>query len=201
MRILCLSSGGIDSSIMMYQLKQNGHTLIPLFVNYGQISYEMEWQACQEVCDYLSITPQKLDIPEYGKFISSGITNDALDVRKFAFHPGRNLMLLSVASSYGYLNSAYVIAIGLLEPYEFPDQTKEFIMKAQDAIAEALDADIRIMTPLIKLNKLDLLLMARESGFPIENTYYCYSGTPIPCGHCSACEEYLSAKNALDKEE
>lgn len=197
MRVIVLSSGGIDSSMMMQLLKKEDCRVFPLFIDYGQLAANAEWEACQKICKYLDLKPSRMEISGFGRLISSGLTNHNLDIEKDTFLPTRNLLLLSVGAAYGYYKSAYVVAIGLLSNPIFPDQTAEFVQGAQGAISKALGIDINILTPLIFLNKCDILLLARKYGLPVSTTYSCYSGTKEPCGHCSSCKERIAAEKVL----
>jgi len=199
MRIVVLASGGIDSSVMMLLLKKEGHILFPLFVDYGQLAREKEWQACQKICQYLDLEPCRMDISGFGKSIPSGITDGNLDIEKRAFLPNRNLLLLTIAASHGYDKSAHIIAIGLLSGPIFPDQTVGFVDMAQKCISLTLGTDIRILAPLISLNKMDTLGLANKYKLPLDRIYYCHSGAEEPCGRCISCKEYMMAKKYLDK--
>ena len=194
MRIVVLASGGVDSSVMMYLLKKEGHDLFPLFIDYGQLARDKEWVACQKVCRFLGLEPCRIDVSGFGKIIPSGITNRDLDIEKDAFLPSRNLFFLTIGAAYGYVNSVYVIAIGLLSNPIFPDQTVEFIQKAQECISVALGVDIKILAPLISLNKFDTLGLARKYKLPIDLMYYCHSGNEEPCGRCISCREHMAAE-------
>lgn len=197
MRVIALSSGGIDSSVMIQLLKKENCRVYPLFIDYGQLAANAEWEACQKICKYLDLKPSRMDISGFGRLIPSGLTNHNLDIEKNAFLPARNLLLLSVGAAYGYFKSAYVVAIGLLSNPIFPDQTVEFVQGAQRAISKALGVGISILTPLISLDKCDILLLARKYGLPLGATYSCYSGNKEPCGHCSSCKERMAAEKVL----
>lgn len=199
MRIVCLSSGGIDSTVMMHLLKEKGHDLIPLFIDYGQLAVDKEWESCQKVCNKLELDVNRLDVSGIGKLIPSGITDSKLDIERDAFLPNRNLMFLTMAAAYGFQRDAFVISIGLLSSHIFPDQTKEFIEKAKTAISESLNADIRIMLPLIDLDKYDVLRLGIKHNSPLDLAYFCHAGLDEPCGKCISCQEYFSAKEHLEK--
>lgn len=49
MSIVTLVSGGLDSTLMSVLAKEEGLNLFPLFVDYGQICGEKEWEACLRV--------------------------------------------------------------------------------------------------------------------------------------------------------
>lgn len=198
MRIVSLSSGGIDSSVMMHVLLKRGYDVLPLFVDYGQLARHQEWSACQRVCEFLNLQPRKIDISGYGELVTSGITDSSLDIVRDAFLPNRNLLLLLIAASYGFQNGAYVVAIGLLSTTIFEDQTRKFVGIAEEALKESLGADVRVMAPMISFNKYDVLRLGIKHEFPIDLAYYCHSGRSSPCGKCISCKEYIAAMEYLN---
>jgi len=198
MKIVSLASGGIDSSLMMAMLQEEGHVIWPLFLNYGQLSKENEWKSCKKISNYLKLIPYKIDIANFGKVFKSGITNPTLDIHDDAFLPNRNLLFLLIASSYAYYNEIYVVSIGLLKNPIFPDQTKNFIDFSEKCIQESLGVDMKILSPMIKLDTIDIYKLAKEYDLPFELTYYCHSGNNIPCGKCIACLEHIYAQKELN---
>lgn len=194
MRVVVLCSGGVDSSVMLQLLKKETHQLFPLFINYGQLAAKMEWKACSKICRYLELTPKTLNIPGFGELVPSGLTNRKLDVQKEAFLPTRNLLFLTLAAAYGYVKSAYVVAIGLLSNPIFPDQTREFIALAQKSISESLGIEISILSPLLGLKKSDTLRLAHKHKLPLTETYSCHTGGEEPCGLCISCKERMAAE-------
>jgi len=197
MRVVALSSGGVDSSVTMLLLKKRNCSIFPLFVNYGQLSAEHEWNACQRTCEFVGLKPERMDVQGFGKLIPSGITSRDCDVEQEAFLPTRNLLFLTLGAAYGYTKAAHVIAIGLLSNPIFPDQTSDFVQDAQKTISKALGIDITILAPLISLDKSDTLRLARKYGLPIEYTYSCHSGGEKPCGRCISCKERIAAERCL----
>src|SRR3990167_4488059 len=137
MKIVVLVSGGIDSALMMSMFKKNGHEIFPLFINYNHLAFEREWKACQQICNKLSLKPFKMDILGFGE-LPSGLTNASLDIYEQAFLPTRNLTFVTLGAAYAYSISCSVVAIGLLVNHTFPDQTKDFVEKAEISISTAL---------------------------------------------------------------
>lgn len=197
MRVVALSSGGVDSSVIMLLLKRGTHTIFPLFVNYGQLSAEREWSACQRICEFLGLKPERMNVQGFGELIPSGLTRRDFDVEKEAFLPTRNLLFLTLGAAYGYTKAAHVVAIGLLSNPIFPDQTSDFIHDAQKTISKALGIDVTVLAPLISLDKSDTLRLARKYGLPVEYTYSCHIGGEKTCGHCISCKERIAAERCL----
>ncbi len=199
MRVVVLSSGGIDSSVILQQLQRRGHKVFPLFVDYGQLASEKEWLSCQKICEFLKLIPEKIDAHDFGRLVPSGLTNSNVDIEKNAFTPTRNLLFLTLGSAYGYGKGAYVVAIGILTNPIFPDQTTDFLTQTQKIMSIALGVNITILTPLISSDKFDSIMLARKYGLPLDLTYSCHAGTEKPCGKCISCKERIAAEQGLAK--
>ena len=76
MGIVVLVSGGIDSLVMSKIIEEQGQKMFPLFVDYGQLAAEKEWEACKKLfSDHQKQQPKKINLSGYGKFFPSGITD------------------------------------------------------------------------------------------------------------------------------
>jgi 7-cyano-7-deazaguanine synthase len=188
---VCLSSGGLDSTVCLHLLRERGVSALPVYINYGQRNHEREWGALSGACaSYRFPKPVRFDFSSFGTIIKSGLTNATLRVNDDAFTPTRNLLFLvlggAVASSKGIRN----IVVGFLSERTaiFPDQTDRFLRATEVALAESLGTQIEIHCPLRDMTKQDVLRLARARG--ISEFYSCHSGTEVPCGKCIACLEY-----------
>lgn len=197
MRVVTLVSGGLDSSVMCYLLAREGYEQVPVFVDYGQLSRHKEWNACRRVLRQLSLPgPVRVELQGYGRAFTSGITNRHSRMFDDAFLPGRNMLFLLVAASRAYQSRCDAVAIGLLHPrsHLFGDQTRSFLRKAQAVLSSALGSPLRVLAPLIQLNKADVLALAARLG--VKGTYSCHAGGLRPCGVCISCREILGARGA-----
>lgn len=195
MGIVTLVSGGYDSTLMSLMAHEEAILLHPLFVDYGQLGAEKEWQVCKFLHEKYKLPEvTRMNISGFGKTIPSGITNVNMRINEDAFLPGRNLLLLLAGASYAYRIQAESVAIGLLNPanHLFPDQTKEFIEQCERMVEIAIGKSIVILTPLIEFSKADVLEMARVRG--LEGTYSCHAGGDTPCGKCVACIEIANSE-------
>lgn len=189
--IVTLMSGGLDSSLMSVLTNESGEAQIPLFINYGQLNAEKEYKGALLHCKCFGFPkPTVIDISGYGQVITSGITDSKKDIVKEAFLPGRNMMLLLIASSFAVQNNSSVISIGLLDERTvlFPDQTDDFLISAEYTISKALGTKIEIVAPLRSFTKQDVIEMSKDKG--IDGTYSCHSGNDEPCGKCISCQEF-----------
>ena len=46
---------------------------------------------------------------------------------------------------------------------------------------------IQVETPIIHLSKGEIVRMGMELRAPLEHTWSCYRGDPVPCGKCDSC--------------
>ena len=195
MRIVTLVSGGFDSTLMSLMAHEEGATLFPLFIDYGQLGASKEWVACQRLHEQFSLpSVTYMDLSGFGKTIPSGLTDSSLRINEDAFLPGRNLLLVLAGAAHAFKVQTNSVAIGLLNPADhlFPDQTKEFVEECERMIEVAMGRRIFVLTPLIEFSKRDVLVMVSDRR--IKQTYSCHAGGDKPCGVCIACVEITNAK-------
>ncbi len=191
MKIVALMSGGLDSTLMGVLAKEEGHVLHPLFIDYGQRAVGRELAACRAAVRHFDLGElEEMSISGFGKSVPSGLTDPDLDVFVDAFLPGRNLLFLLCGAAHAYSKDADSVAIGLLseETAIFPDQTAEFVSKAQTMLEHVLERALPIVAPLMSMNKSDVVASARERG--ITKTWSCHLDGDNPCGRCIACREF-----------
>lgn len=191
MSIVLLASGGLDSTLSAVLAVEQGLEVHPLFVDYGQLAKNRELNACRINYKHYGLPePKVVNVQGFGDLYPSGLTNRDMDIFEDAFLPGRNMLFLLVGATYACNFCASSISIGLLseELSLFPDQTKEFLGKAQDLISMMTGRELQVLAPLIDFTKRDVVALAKKKG--IIGTYSCHAGGEEPCGECIACKEY-----------
>ena len=195
MGIVTLVSGGFDSTLMSIMAQEEGVTLFPLFIDYGQLGATKEWEACQRLHKIHKLpSAVRMDLSGFGKTIPSGITDPNLRINEDAFLPGRNLLFVLAGAAHAFKIHAGSVALGLLDPADhlFPDQTEKFVQECERMIETSMGKRISVLTPLIEFSKRDIMAMARERG--LQDTYSCHAGGDTPCGVCVACIEIANAE-------
>ncbi len=191
MTTIALVSGGLDSTLMTVLSLEAGVEVKPLFINYGQLAFKREYEACIATFEKFKLpTPVLVDLSGVGSLIRCGLTDSKFHIKDEAFLPGRNLMFLLMAAAYGFQNDSKTVAIGLLSEANaiFPDQTKDFIRSAESTISLAIAWPTKIIAPLLEFTKADVVELAQQKK--IIGTYSCHLGEKDPCGGCIACLEY-----------
>ena len=193
MKIICLISGGVDSTTLLFRLHGKGHHIVPLFVNYGQKSYTQEKNAAAYACKLLKLKLNIIDISGLS-VIKSGLTHKKISIEE-PFYPNRNLILLSIAAAFSVNHSCNVIAIGVIGKTNFLDQSKSFLNDAEKTLSYG--RKIIILAPLSQLNKLEVVRLAKNNNIRLDFTYSCYCGS-IPCQKCVSC---IDRKKVFDMED
>ena len=191
MKITCLASGGMDSTVLLHRLKVENHKILPLYVNYGQKAHKKEFRCISDQCSKLGLSLNCIDISNL-HLISSGLTSKHISSVDKPIFPNRNLILLSIATSFAFDNNCDIVAIALLGDSTFPDQSKEFVKNTEIVISSSLGAEMKIWTPFIQLNKLEVIRLAKKYQVDIHQTYSCYEGTEEPCEQCLGCKDRRS---------
>lgn len=93
----------------------------------------------------------------------------------------------------GRLDSATAAAIAIAVDYSgYPDCRPEY-MSAYQQLADlsslvGLEGKApRLVAPLVRDSKADIVRRALQLGVPIELTWSCYQGGEEPCGLCDSC--------------
>ncbi len=159
-----------------------GPTAIPLFVHYGQRASQREAIAARLQCDALALTLTELDIGSVGDAFAK-----TSRVRPHVPLPHRNLVLLSLALSYGSLVNADSVALSIIR-----DDADWYATGSQAFIDSLLQVTglLRapaIVTPLIEHDKRSVVSQGIRLGLDFSTTYSCMVGDQAHCGRCHQC--------------
>ncbi len=183
---------GLDSAIMAALLARDSASVTPLFVRAGLKWEDAERAALEAYFHALGAEPiqplVELDLGArsiYGRHWSTGGDDvpDASQPDEEWYLPGRNLLLLSTAATYGSINGISQLAIGILACNPFPDARPDFLRSLEQTAGLALDSPVEILTPLVGIHKADVIRAG--SDFPVEHALSC--ADPIDGGHCGVC--------------
>jgi 7-cyano-7-deazaguanine synthase len=199
---LVVLSGGQDSTTCLYWAKQNFDRVCAVTFDYGQ-------KHCREI-ESAKIIAKMADVPH--EVISLGhlfaglspLTNTAEKLELYesaeklpgglekTFVPGRNILFLSVAANRAYVLDCHSLVIGVSQEDfgGYPDCREDFIDKMREALASGLDYKLQIYAPLMKMDKEQTVLLAKNMPGCLEALAYsttCYEGAEPPCAHCHAC--------------
>ncbi len=191
MKTVALLSGGIDSTVMVWKLKSEGHEIFPLtFLTYRRNVKEVE--AVKKIAPMVS--PRELQILDFSFMREIIDYPDSFKAKMHEFPtifiPYRNLIFYSVAAHLAsYVGADYVAGGHTFEDVgRLPDVSDSFLRMLEGLFKiSAPTLDVRILTPLLKLRKHEILKLGMELDAPLNLTWSCWGLLEKHCGRCPGC--------------
>lgn len=209
MKILVLSSGGVDSTtcLAMAVAEVGAENVLALSVYYGQ-KHDKEIQAAKKVAEYYGVRRMELDLSVI--FAGSNCSllkqsTEDIPLESYAqqieethgekpvstYVPFRNGLFLSSAASIALSHGCSKIMYGAhaddAAGAAYPDCSLDFVNAMNQAIYLGSGNQLTIEAPFVSLTKADVVKKGLELGVPYELTWSCYEGGEKPCGKCGTC--------------
>jgi 7-cyano-7-deazaguanine synthase len=197
---IVLVSGGLDSCVTA-SIAAKDHNLYFLHTNYGQKTEKRELKSFYDLCDYFNVKDKMIVNIDYLKVIGgSSLVDDNIEVERgqlnrsdipTTYVPFRNGNILSIAVSWAEVIGAEKIYIGAVEEDSsgYPDCRREFYTAFNNLLRVGLKPDtvLNVETPLIDLDKSEIVKLGSQLGSPFELTWSCYKNEIKACGICDSC--------------
>lgn len=214
---LVVFSGGQDSTTCLFWAKQRFNRVVALSFRYGQ-RHALEVELARDIAKEADVEFHELDVPLVGQLGSNSLTDKSITIDEVkpensfpnTFVPGRNLFFLSIAAVFAREHGIFNIVTGVSQTdfSGYPDCRDAFIKSLNVTLDLAMDAQFKIHTPLMWLDKAQTWALADSLGvldLVRTRTLTCYNGVVGDgCGHCPACnlrrrglELYLSGKTEI----
>ncbi len=203
-RAVVLLSGGLDSYTAAAVARAEGYTLYALTVRYGQV-HVREVEAARRVAAALGVARHLEVTVDLGAIGGSALTGDGpipkdrpLDdaVIPPTYVPARNTVLLALALAWAEVIGAEAIVLGVnaIDYSGYPDCRPEYLEAFERLAALATRAGVeghraRILAPLVRMSKADIIRRGVALGLDYGLTHSCYDPEPngAPCGRCDSC--------------
>jgi 7-cyano-7-deazaguanine synthase len=200
-KALVVFSGGQDSTTCVIQALSQYDEVHGITFDYGQ-RHRQEIEVAKSLATELKLASHKvMDATLLNELAISALTRDAIPVSHDlmnnglpnTFVPGRNILFLTLAGIYAYQLGCEVIITGVCETdfSGYPDCRNEFIQSMQSSLALGMDKPMKIVTPLMWLNKAETWALAdkyHQLALVQQQTLTCYNGIiGEGCGDCPAC--------------
>ena len=198
-----LASGGMDSTVLAYQMEKENMNIIPLFIDYGQHCMQKEFDILKSVMPKIFLGNIKVikigDI--YGESSSrmikeANLWTDAV-VAEDLYLPYRNLLFLTIASAYAQskgIKTVYSAFINSNHAKEI-DCSMEFFKKLESLLFDFGSVEIKM--PFRDITKEQVARIGISINVPIGKTYSCQVNSENHCGVCPNCIDRLEAINKI----
>jgi len=208
-KAVCIMSGGMDSTLAAYMMKNEGYEIIAVHFNYDQRTQNKELWCFEQIAKNLNVKEQyTLDLDFFKQLGASALTDKSIEVPTggveegvpVTYVPFRNGIFLSMAAAIAEKEGAEVIAIGVVEEDSsgYPDCREAYINAMQKAINLGTkdETHIEIKMPLVHLKKSQIVAEAIKLNVPLELTWSCYKNEERACGVCDSCRLRLNGFKA-----
>jgi 7-cyano-7-deazaguanine synthase len=186
MKGICLVSGGLDSTLALIKLLEQGHKVQPMFVDYNQWSWEGELHAVNLLEAYLEDKYPKLLLATVKSEIC--LDNDGANVGSVW---GRGIALVGLAAMWAYTHGddCDFIALGNHKGDVGPDcKPGDFDNHLGASLLLATKGRMNIELPVEELSTEEIGRELNNYKLPFELMYSCYWYPP--CGYKSVHEGY-----------
>lgn len=202
LKAVVLLSGGLDSATCLALAQREGYACYTLSFDYGQ-RHVAELLAAEKIAQQQKVVSHKVIKLDLGAFGGSALTDSSLEVPEqetagipVTYVPARNTVFLSYALAWAEVLDANAIFIGVnaLDYSGYPDCRPEFIQAFQQMANLATKAGVeghplKIKTPLLNMNKAEIITAGVNLGVDYGLTISCYQvdGNGRACGKCDSC--------------
>ncbi len=146
--VVAVISGGLDSTVLLYDLLAKGATVKALSVNYGQ-RHVKELEFAKSICARLKISHEIADLRGISHLLAgSSLTSNEIEVpdghyaeetMKATVVPNRNMILVAVGAAWAISNKydAVAFAAHAGDHAIYPDCREEFAQALDKAVSLA----------------------------------------------------------------
>lgn len=208
-KCIVICSGGLDSTTAAAHAKFiDKHEVILLYFRYHCQAEESELRAIKQVAKFLAAELLIHDI-EWLKVIGgSSLTDTNAEIKNsiegaefpYEWVPARNLMFIAHAAALCDARNIPFIYMGLNleESAVYPDNTIEFYEKMETILNVATLSRPKILMPLARMMKWQIVEYAYQINAPIHLAWSCYKSNELHCGECGPCYMRKTAHNMLN---
>ena len=211
MKAVCVLSGGMDSTTLLYELIAQGFETYAVSFDYGQ-RHKKELEYAARTCRKLAIPHRIVDISGIQELIGcSALTSDEIavpeghyesDSMKATVVPNRNMIMFAIAGGWAVSLEADVIGVAVHagDHAIYPDCREEFIEPFGEALKQGNYHQVDVYAPYLHKTKGEIARIGLDLGIDFDaDTWSCYKGEAEPCHRCGTCIERDEALRAAER--
>lgn len=207
---ILILSGGMDSTTMLYDYKDN--IALAVSFHYGSNHNDKEIPFARYHCEKLGIKHITIPLAFMKQYFRSSLLEGSEAIpegnyddenMKSTVVPFRNGIMLAIvaglAETYGLKHVMMANHGG--DHTIYPDCRPAFVEAMSAAIAAGTYEGITLKTPYTNITKGEIARKGKALGIDYTQTWSCYKGGEVHCGKCGTCRERKEALAAAGIED
>lgn len=207
-KAVILLSGGLDSLVSLAAAKDFCNVELALTFDYSQRALYEEIEAASLISKFYKIEHKVIKLPFLAEITNNALVDSHADLEfekldknsaKAVWVPNRNGLFLNIAASFADSMGYDYIIIGANkeEAGTFSDNSVEFLKRADGFFEYSTLKHPKILAPLAKLEKHEIINFALDKKVPLEYLKSCYNSKKLSgvkhCGKCESCKRLRAA--------
>jgi 7-cyano-7-deazaguanine synthase len=204
LKSVALVSGGLDSLVSLARATTERDVRLVLFLDYGQRARESEHVSAMSAANYYGIPFADVDVRWLESLSPAGMRSTAPDAGPLrdldaVWIPNRNGVFVNVAAAFAEGRGFDTIVTGFNreEAAEFPDNSGEYVARANDALALSTRSGVQVESFTIDLDKREIIRLGMSLKAPLSIVWSCYRSGERMCGVCASCRRLRAALDSL----
>lgn len=199
-KAVCILSGGVDSTTLLYNMLILFDEVHVLSFNYGQ-RHKKELIYAKKTCKILNLNHEIIDLSCLKNcLLGSSLTSRNIKVphghyeaesMKSTVVPNRNSIMLNIAFAKAISINAGVVGYGAHsgDHFIYKDCRPEFLEAIVNLGSNIWSKPLSVHAPFMNLTKCQIVEYGKTILVPYQNTWSCYEGNSRPCLKCGTCQE------------
>lgn len=201
-----LLSGGLDSTVNLFEAHEKTDVTLVLTFDYGQRAREREIKTSSLIAARLGLRHRVLALPFISEFGGSALTDrkhevpqgEEVDIHsmessvrtaKSVWVPNRNGIFLNIAAGFAESLGADLVIPGFNaeEAKTFPDNSEDFVHTMTRSLYFSTANRVMVQCYTIRMEKPEIVRRGQQLGVDFAQLWPCYLEGDRWCGECESC--------------
>jgi 7-cyano-7-deazaguanine synthase len=215
MNSVVLFSGGLDSTVNLYEAHQAGNLKLALTFDYSQRAVKKEIETAKKLSSLLNVPHKVVKLSFFEDLGKSSLVDKSQNVPTGAdismddlkqshktaqsvWVPNRNGIFMNIAAGFAESLDADTIVPGfnLEEAATFPDNSEDFLQSLNASLKFSTQRKVKTHCFTTQLTKTQIVKRGIELKVPFSLIWPCYFSEEHWCGQCESCQRSRRAFEA-----